>query len=104
MSGALAGYRPVARIAERAQVDPLEEGFADTEEHGPLRVTEQFHGFPDITWDDETYRGDAYPAYGWAAAVALSVLATPRLLVYMLMTFLAVLRQPDQGRSRRTST
>ncbi len=39
-------------------------------EHGPLRVTEQFRGFPDITWDDETYRGDAYPAYGWAAAVA----------------------------------
>jgi CO/xanthine dehydrogenase Mo-binding subunit len=39
-------------------------------EHGPLRATEQFHGFPDIEWSDETYRGDAYPAYGWAAAVA----------------------------------
>jgi len=39
-------------------------------DHGPLRATEQFHGFPDITWSDETYRGDAYPAYGWAAAVA----------------------------------
>jgi hypothetical protein len=31
---------------------------------------------------------------GWAAAVALSVLATPRLLVYMLMTLLATLRAP----------
>ena len=41
--------------------------------------------------------------WGWAAAVALSVLATPRLLVYMLMTFLAALRQPDRGRSGRTS-
>jgi len=32
--------------------------------------------------------------WGWAAAVALSVLATPRLLVYMLMTLLAALREP----------
>ena len=35
--------------------------------------------------------------WGWAAAVALSVLATPRLLVYMFMTFLAVLRRPSDG-------
>jgi hypothetical protein len=41
--------------------------------------------------------------WGWAAAVALSVLATPRLLVYMLMTFLAALREPDRGRSGRMS-
>jgi hypothetical protein len=32
--------------------------------------------------------------WGWAAAVALGVLATPRLLVYMLMTLLAALRPP----------
>src|ERR1019366_8864398 len=31
---------------------------------------------------------------GWAAAVALSVLATPRLLEYMLMTLLAAIRRP----------
>ena len=31
--------------------------------------------------------------WGWAAAVALSVLATPRLLSYMLMTLLATLRR-----------
>ena len=35
--------------------------------------------------------------WGWAAAVALSVLATPRLLVYMFMTFLAVLRRRPAG-------
>ena len=35
--------------------------------------------------------------WGWAAAVALSVLATPRLLVYMLMTLLAALRDPRRG-------
>jgi hypothetical protein len=32
---------------------------------------------------------------GWAAAVALSVLATPRLLEYMLMTLLSCLRPTD---------
>jgi hypothetical protein len=34
--------------------------------------------------------------WGWSAAVALSVLATPRLLTYMLMTLLACLRQPEK--------
>jgi len=38
--------------------------------------------------------------WGWAAAVILSVVATPRLLVYMFMTFVAVLAAPD-GRRRR---
>jgi hypothetical protein len=33
--------------------------------------------------------------WGWAAAVALSVLATPRLLSYQLMTLLAALKSPD---------
>lgn len=32
--------------------------------------------------------------WGWPAAVALSILATPRLLIYMFMTFLAILRTP----------
>ena len=37
--------------------------------------------------------------WGWVAAVALSVLATPRLLVYMLMTLLAALRPPRRDPS-----
>ena len=32
--------------------------------------------------------------YGWAAAVALAVLATPRLLIYQLSTLVAALREP----------
>lgn len=36
--------------------------------------------------------------WGWAAAIALSVLATPRLILYQLMTLLAALREPA-GRS-----
>ena len=43
-------------------------GFAAA--HGPVRMYEQFGGYPDIEWDDTTYRGDAYPCYSWAAAVA----------------------------------
>lgn len=35
---------------------------------------------------------------GWAAAVAYSVLATPRLLEYMLMTLLAAIREPKAVR------
>jgi len=38
--------------------------------------------------------------WGWPAAVILSVLATPRLLVYMFMTFIAVLSAPDRPRRR----
>jgi hypothetical protein len=33
--------------------------------------------------------------WGWAAAVVLSVLASPRLLVYQLMTLVAATRSPD---------
>lgn len=36
--------------------------------------------------------------WGWGAAVALSVLATPRLLTYMLMTLLACTRRPEEPR------
>jgi Glycosyltransferase family 87 len=36
--------------------------------------------------------------WGWAAAVALATLATPRLLVYMLTSLLAAVREPDPPR------
>jgi hypothetical protein len=38
--------------------------------------------------------------WGWPAAVILSVVGTPRLLIYMFMTFLAVLTAPDGRRHR----
>jgi hypothetical protein len=37
--------------------------------------------------------------YGWVAAVALSVLATPRLLIYQLSTLVAALREPTSSSS-----
>ncbi len=37
---------------------------------GPIRIDERFEPYPGISFDDDTYRGDAYPAFGWAACVA----------------------------------
>jgi CO/xanthine dehydrogenase Mo-binding subunit len=37
---------------------------------GGLRIDQQFEPYPNVVFDDDTYRGDAYPAYGWACAVA----------------------------------
>jgi CO/xanthine dehydrogenase Mo-binding subunit len=39
-------------------------------DHGGLRIDEQFEPYPGVEFDDDTYRGDAYPAFGWAACVA----------------------------------
>src|SRR5713226_3120159 len=38
--------------------------------HGPLVVTRQYERPPELAWDEETYRGDAYGAYGWGCDVA----------------------------------
>ena len=38
-------------------------------EHGGVRIDQQFEPYPGVKFDDDTYRGDAYPAFGWAAAV-----------------------------------
>jgi CO/xanthine dehydrogenase Mo-binding subunit len=61
----------------REQVETATGGsFADTviayaREHGATRVDQQFEPYPDsVTFDDDLYRGDAYPAFGWAACVA----------------------------------
>src|SRR5688500_18569 len=45
--------------------------FADSYRHaGPIRIDEQFTPYPGEPFDDRRYTGDAYPAFGWAAAVA----------------------------------
>jgi CO/xanthine dehydrogenase Mo-binding subunit len=38
--------------------------------HGALRIDQRFEPYPGVGFDDTTYRGDAYPAFGWAACVA----------------------------------
>ncbi|MCA1609946.1 MAG: xanthine dehydrogenase family protein molybdopterin-binding subunit [Thermoanaerobaculia bacterium] len=38
--------------------------------HGPLVVTREYEKPAELEWSDETYRGDAYGAYGWGCNVA----------------------------------
>jgi CO/xanthine dehydrogenase Mo-binding subunit len=61
----------------RAQVEERNDGRAfaavyrdDAATHGPTRIDQQFEPYPGVHFDDETYHGDAYPAFGWAACVA----------------------------------
>jgi CO/xanthine dehydrogenase Mo-binding subunit len=60
----------------RAQVEartgrPFAESFRDdVQARGPSRIDERFDGYPNITWDDATHHGDAYPCFSYAAAVA----------------------------------
>jgi CO/xanthine dehydrogenase Mo-binding subunit len=60
----------------RAEVEAATGGsFADTyrdyaKTTGPRRIDQRFEPYPGVGFDDETYRGDAYPAFGWAACVA----------------------------------
>jgi CO/xanthine dehydrogenase Mo-binding subunit len=42
----------------------------DAAVHGSTRIDQQFEPYPHVHFDDKTYRGDAYPAFGWAACVA----------------------------------
>jgi CO/xanthine dehydrogenase Mo-binding subunit len=42
----------------------------DAHDHGATRVDQAFVPYPGRHFDDDTYTGDAYPSYGWAAAVA----------------------------------
>ncbi len=38
--------------------------------NGTVRIDQRFEPYPGVGFDDVTYRGDAYPAFGWAACVA----------------------------------
>jgi CO/xanthine dehydrogenase Mo-binding subunit len=60
----------------RTQVEEATGGsFADgyaayVREHGALRIDERFTPYAGEPFDEETYTGDAYPCFGWAACVA----------------------------------
>ena len=64
----------VGRILERCALEirqkigktPPREYLA---KHGPLVVTKEYAGPDGLYWDDDTYRGDAYGAYGWGCDV-----------------------------------
>jgi len=55
-----------ARV-EEATGTPFSDSYREA---GPMRIDEQFVPYPGEPFDDKKYTGDAYPAFGWAAAVA----------------------------------
>jgi CO/xanthine dehydrogenase Mo-binding subunit len=66
-----AARRLKAEVEARHPGVPFDEAFRDdAKEHGPTRIEQAFEPYPGVEFDDATYRGDAYPAFGWAAAVA----------------------------------
>jgi len=66
-----AARRLKAEVEARHPGVPFHEAFRDdAREHGATRIDQRFEPYPGVEFDDATYRGDAYPAYGWAAAVA----------------------------------
>ena len=62
------------RLRENVEADtglPFADGYQTyAEQHGALRIDEQFTPYPGKPFDDATYTGDAYPCFGWAACVA----------------------------------
>ncbi|MBI2763797.1 MAG: xanthine dehydrogenase family protein [Chloroflexi bacterium] len=66
-----AARRLRAEVEARNGGRPFAEVYrADAAAHGPTRIDQRFEPYPGISFDDEAYRGDAYPVFGWAACVA----------------------------------
>ncbi len=63
----------IIRAAERMRARVEEatgRSFAEAyREAGPMRIDERFVPYPGEPFDDATYHGDAYPAFGWASAI-----------------------------------
>jgi CO/xanthine dehydrogenase Mo-binding subunit len=63
------------RLRDRVEVETggsfAESATAFARDHGATRIDQQFEPYPGgVPFDDTTYTGDAYPAFGWAACVA----------------------------------
>jgi CO/xanthine dehydrogenase Mo-binding subunit len=65
-----AAQRLRAIVEERSGGPFVETYRADAQAHGATRVDEHFKPITDVDFDEETYTGDAYPAFGWACAIA----------------------------------
>ncbi len=66
-----AARRLRGEVEERNGGRPFAEVYReDAAKHGRIRIDQRFEPYPNIQFDDATYRGDAYPAFGWAACTA----------------------------------
>jgi CO/xanthine dehydrogenase Mo-binding subunit len=67
----LAARRLKEAVEGRSNGVPFHEAYRDdARDHGATRIDQKFEPYPGVVFDDAAYLGDAYPAYGWAAAVA----------------------------------
>jgi CO/xanthine dehydrogenase Mo-binding subunit len=67
----LAARKLKAAVEGRHPNVPFHEAFRDdAKANGATRIDQKFEPYPGVTFDDATYLGDAYPAYGWASAIA----------------------------------
>lgn len=62
------------RAGNRPGDDPEADGFPAVAsrlaaQHGPLTGRASYESPPNVRWDEERYRGDAYKAYSWIANV-----------------------------------
>jgi CO/xanthine dehydrogenase Mo-binding subunit len=63
--------RRLREVVEARTEQPFADSYdVDAAVSGTTRIDQQFEPYPGVEFDDETYTGDAYPAFGWAAAVA----------------------------------
>jgi len=63
--------RRLRAVVEERSGGPFADTYrADARAHGATRIDEHFEPYPGVDFDDTTYRGDAYPAFGWASAIA----------------------------------
>ena len=60
------GHLPIAHDAEEFRIAAL----AYLAEYGPLVASARYEAPGDIFWDDDKYKGEAYPTYAWAVYVA----------------------------------
>mgnify|MGYP001821417284 FL=1 len=65
-----AAARLRALVEERSGGDFADVYKADAAANGATRIDQDFESEVEVEFDDETYTGDAYPAFGWACAVA----------------------------------
>ena len=65
-----AAQRLRATVEARTRGDFADTYQADAKANGATRIDERFKSYPNVDFDEDTYTGDAYPAFGWACAVA----------------------------------
>jgi len=65
-----AAARLRAIVEERSGGDFADVYRADARKHGATRIDQEYESEAAVEFDDLTHTGDAYPAFGWACAVA----------------------------------